>query len=199
MLARLGSRRVAVELTPDIAVGEGVGALATATPQRIVLLVHRYGLDPLAAAIRSLRQSGFLRGVEDLGVTAEEIRAFVTRRVDLPAGRATPAVQAALGRARAAFERARDAPAPEVVVHPAVAEVPPGGKYRLYWMDELNCNPGAVYRKYRREGRPHEEALGAARNADVFKAQGEGSGSLPPLRFGTYGAALIEIDLGLAK
>lgn len=199
MLARLGSRRVAVELTPDVAVAEGVSALATATPQRIVLLVHRYGRDPLVAAIRSLRQSGFKRGFEDLGVTAEEIKAFAARKAGLPAGRATPAVQAALERARAAFERARDAPAPEVVVHPAVADAPLGGKYRLYWMDELNCNPGAVYRKHRREGRPHEEALEAARSADAFRAQGEGSGPLPPLRFGTYGAVLIEIDLGLAK
>lgn len=198
MLARLGSRRVAVELTPDVAVAEGVNALATATPQRIVLLVHRYARDPLAAATRSLRQSGFKRA-EDLGVTGDEIKAFVARKAGLPAGRATPAVKAALERARAALEKARDAPAPEVVVRPAVAGAPPGGKYHLYRVDESNCNPGAAYRKHRREGRSDEEALRAARSADAFVAQAEGSGPLPPLRFGMYGAALIEIDLGIAK
>ena len=197
MLARLGSRRVAVELAPEIAAAEGVGALATATPERIVVLVHRYGRDPLAAASRSLRQSGYRR-LEDLGLTQKQIGDFGSRRADLPGG-AAPAVRTALERARAAAERARDAPEPEVVVQLVVVGWPAGGKYRLYWLDDLNCNPGVVYRKHRREGRPHGEALAAARIAEAFKPQQEGSGPLPPLRFATYGAVLIEIDRGLGK
>ena len=197
MLTRLGPRRVAVELGPEIVAAEGVGALATATPERIAVLVYRYGRDPPGAAIRTLRQSGYDR-LEDLGLTQEQLSDFRSRRADLP-GSVAPAVRTALERARAAAERARDAPAPEVVVQLAVVGRPVSGKYRLYWLDESSCNPGAAYRKHRREGRSHGEALAAARNAEVFKPQQEGSGPLPPLRFETYGAALIEIDLGLGK
>ena len=194
MLARLGSNRIAVEPVPDITAAEGVGVLATATPERIAILVYRYGRDPRVAAFRSLRQSGIQPRFEDLGLTQKEVEAFVSRKANLPAGRATPAVQAALERARAVLERVRDVPAPEVVVRPVVDGLATGGKYRLYWLDDLNCNPGAVYRKHRREGRPHGEALAAARIAEAFKPQQEGSGPLPSLRFAAQGAVLIEID-----
>ena len=195
MLARLGPRRIAVELGPDAA-AEGVAALATATPERIAVLVHRYGGDPKGAAIRTLRQSGF-HSPEDLALTQQQLGDFVSRRADLP-GSVAPAVRTALERARAAAERARDLPASEVIVLPVI-ESPASGKYRLYWLNESSCNPGAAYRKYRREGQSHGEALAAARNAQALQPQHEGSGPLPPLHFGTYGAALIEIDLGQGK
>lgn len=197
MLARLGPRRVAVELTPEIAATEGVGALATATPERIAVLVHRYGRDPPGAAVRILRQSGYHR-LEDLGLTQKQLGDFISRKADLPRSVA-PAARTALERARAAAERARDAPAPEVIVQLAVVGWPARGKYRLYWLDKSSCNPGAVYRRHRREGWSHGEALAAARNAEAFKPQQEGGGPLPPLRFETYGAALIEINLGRGK
>lgn len=193
-LKRLSERGADIVVT----VAEGVGALATAAPQCIVLLVHRYGSDPLAAATRSLRQSGFRARDRTYRPHGEEIKAFVGRKAGLPAGCATPAVQAVLKRAWAAFDRARDAPASEVVVHPAVAGAPPGGNYRLYWTDELKCNPGAVHRKHRREDRPHEEARGPRAARMRSGRKGEGGGLPPPLCFGTYGAVLIENDLGLA-
>lgn len=194
MLARLDSNRVGVELAADIAAAEGIGAVATATSNRVVLLVHRYGRDPLGALFRSLRLSGFHPRAEDLGIAESEIHTFVFRKGSLPATRTTPAVRAALERARAAYERARDVPASEIVIRSVVVGWPASFQYRVYRLDELNCSPGDTYRKARREGRPHAEALAAARKAEAFVPQQEGSGPLPSLRLGAHGAVLIEIE-----
>jgi hypothetical protein len=194
MLARLGSARVAVDLGADAA-AEGVGALATADAQRISLLVYRYGGDAAGVAVRVLRQSGY-ESAEALALTSRQLGDFMQRRAELPGGVA-PAARAVLERARAAAERARDQPMRGVSVLPAVEGA--SGRYRIYRIDESNCNAGETYMRLRGQGQPHDMALAGARRVEMLRAQAEGSGPLPPLNFGPYGAALVEIDAGQAR
>lgn len=193
MLARLDGQRIAVTDTAQRTAAEGVGAVATRGPRGLAVLVHRYGHDPLHAFFAALRASGVHARPEELKLSKPEIEGYVARRAPLPAGRASPAVRAALERARAALEYSRDHAARDLPLQLTIEGVPAQGDYRLYRVGGGECDPGAAYRAARKAGRPHTDALAAAREAEAFKPYAEGRGALPDITLPAQGAVLIEI------
>jgi hypothetical protein len=192
MLGRLAGKRVAVDLPAEVTDSEGIGALATASAEKIVLLVYRHSQDVTWVYFNTLRRAGYPR-YEDTGLTKGEIEAFNGRRADLPA-RVNGAARQALTRARAAWERARSGFAAEVVVRPSVAGLSKSAQYRVYRLDSQNCNAGQTYRDGRGQGKSHAAALAAAQANQTLKVDQQGSGPLPELRLTTQSAVLLEID-----
>jgi hypothetical protein len=191
MLSKLGERHIAVGEPAEVEAA-GISVIATAGRERIVVLAYRRPMSAQEALNRALRRSG-IRSIESTGLTTEEVKKFILRRVELPA-RTPGNIRQALEHARAAAEHARDRPAKEVVLRLAVADSNSSANYRIFRVDEQHCNPARVYRDLRRQGTAHAPALAAARQHESLKAVVEGSGTLPPLELAAYGAVLIEIE-----
>lgn len=188
LLALMSGSRVRVDLPADVADLEGVGALATSTAGHVALLVGRLAGDPGGAVLRLLQRDGY-RSFHDLGITRQQVIDYYLGTAALPAG-APLASRAAV---EAAVSRVRTGWASEVALQISVPGLSPPLQYSIYRIDADHLNPGDAFARALAQGLSPDQALAAARALERFEPAESGTGALPEIRFGLYGATLVTL------
>ncbi len=190
MLGLLEDHRLSVNVPIEIIDAQGVGALATAGADRIAILLHRFANDPRGTVIRSLTRFGLER-LEAAGISERQFASFLRHELELSQRQIPPDIRRALEQARAQADKARHASAEEVTLTLQILTWPESVRYQIFLVDAQHANPAATYRRLRRAGRSHEQALIAARRDGTLVPWAQGTGKLPPLKLGSYAVALV--------
>ena len=188
LLALMSGSRVQVDLPADVADLEGVGALATSTAGHVALLVGRLAGDPGGAVLRMLQRDGY-RSFHDLGITRQQVTDYYLGTAALPANApiaSQAAVEAAVGRVRTGW-------ASEVALRISVPGLNPPLQYAIYAIDAAHLNPGDAFARVLAQGLSPDQALAAARALERFEPAESGTGALPEIRLGLYGATLVTL------
>jgi hypothetical protein len=196
MLGRLSERRVEADVPVDLMDLEGVGALSTGGPNRVVVLLYRFGEDPRGALMRILRRAGVLDlDREDLPISNELMRAFLRGEVELKPGEVSPAAMKALQEVRRALSAARrdsaGPPRKRIELTLQIEGWPSTLRYSIYLVDRDHLNPSVAYHAARGRGATQAEALRAARGQERFEPWAEGTGPLPAVPLDTHAVALV--------
>ena len=176
------------DLPADVVDIEGVGALATSTAGHVTLLVGRLAGDPGGAVLRTLQRDGY-RSFHDLGITRQQVTDYYLGTAALPANApiaSQAAVEAAVGRVRTGW-------ASEVALRISAPGLSPPLQYSIYRIDADHLNPGDEFARALAQGFSPDQALAAARALERFEPAESGTGVLPEIRLGLYGATLVTL------
>jgi len=193
MLSALEDRRVKVTIPQGLENLFGVSAVATAQPQRLVVLVYRYPPAPLTVARRHMQDLGY-RSLADIGIAPQRLRAYARREIELKPGEASPKLLKHLESARAVAEQAKAFQSRDVKVELRVAGSPTPSRYQIYRVNGQVGNSKAAYMAARNRGVPHEAAVRALQKVDFFAPWKSGSGAPPQLRLEPYEVVLLVLE-----
>jgi len=163
--------------------------VASVGDARCTVLVHRFGVGAQDAAIRTLQSVG-INSTEELGMSIEQLRAFIQRTLALPGTLPQP-IQAELERARIAADTARNAP--ENALIKLQIKGCPTTSHAIYRIGPHTQNPSAAYRSARTGGLSHDVALSRARAEERFTPE-RGFGTPAELELERYSIALVVLE-----